>query len=167
MSQVTPESDSLGGLLRRMIFSAVRHNKFLTCLMAILVLFTIGLIIYTIKEEKKVSSITENILGVERVFYHERGLYSLLVNQGYSRELVFIKVPDFPLCYESKVKVVGDVSSNNGIWAQKTMRLVNGREVCVSTYDIHIHSAQDIQGGSWDHGKHKNGDSHGQTLIVE
>jgi len=125
---------------------------------ALLLLALIGLVgcggQTTIREERRVCV---------KVFMHQPNEYSCMYFDPSTSEL---KTVSFRNWYKDEtLKIVADVPPDNPMYYEATYKTTDRiidthKEVYAA---IHIHGAEDIQGGGWDHGKF----GRGQTIIVE
>jgi len=91
--------------------------------------------------------------NVKRVFMHEEKHYSFLYASPNNPN----ELQGFTLREVIRVKIITDVSPEEDIWLKYTE--------FGSSYDLelHLHSAEDINGAGWNHGKFGSG----QTVVVE
>lgn len=95
----------------------------------------------------------ERFTNVLAVFYNSNKSYSLLV-RGESNEIISKEFH-----YDNSFKVLDDVPLDTPMWAE-VQQDGNTATHIHSEVEIHIHSAKDLNGGSWDHGKFGKGSIH-------
>jgi len=95
--------------------------------------------------------------NVARVFWHEGNRYSVFIEL---EEGVYDRVSfSGRLCSKTRgvvegVTIVSDVPPGELMWVrEKTLDDSRNRGVCLIGLEIHLHDIQDLEGGSWDHGK--------------
>ena len=101
----------------------------------------------------------ERINNVERVFYHENRVYSVLVE----KDKGIYKIMGLPAYFCSpdvQVLIIPDVDSEKKMWISVSFL---GRNRCVGQMKIHIHSPKEVEGGGWNHGKL----GRGQTSVLK
>lgn len=88
----------------------------------------------------------EKFTNVLAVFYNSDGSYSFLVH-GESNTIVSHEFP-----WNTKYKVLDDIAPNEPMWAE-VCKDGNPESRISIKVEIHIHSVNDLSGGSWDRGK--------------
>jgi hypothetical protein len=136
-----------------------------------LFLATIAAILLTSCGDKTIKSIIR-IENVERVLENERGHYVLYARHDshymLDRYEICVKPStDYSACYVP-AKMVTDVAKNEPMWAEvglfyESDRVTPENWTNAGNLIIHLHTAKEINGGGWDHGKFGNG----QTTVVE
>lgn len=112
----------------------------------------------------------ERINNVVRVLMHERSKYTI-VYESEDKELKMITVDSHYSenhNWDNWIKIASDVSVTERMWAKITWNVYRGnggrRECKLAEYvEIHIHSAEDLNGAGWNHGKHGSG----TTTVVK
>lgn len=108
---------------------------------------------------------SHNIEHVARVFMHEPGVYSIMVENPATHELSMVE--EFPGSALSLTKfratVIADVLKGDGIWARNEAVYDADKRSCDHHITIHIHSITDINAAGWNHGKFGSG----TTTVVE
>lgn len=107
---------------------------------------------YAIAKEEVVEIRTDNIV---KVFTHNAGSYSVLVDKDKKLESVFFGYCD----------LMADVAAGEPCYAITTITTKKGWELNKRT-TLHIHTPHQLEGGSWSQRRGKHTDS-GQTNIVE
>ena len=104
----------------------------------------------------------QRIDHVGRVFLHEYGRYTLLVEETGGTVIQWRFGNQFECNREPNL--IADVPKNEPMWAEYYV-LLGGMWAadCEQLMSIHLHSAQDINGAGWNHGKFGSG----QTTVVE
>jgi hypothetical protein len=98
------------------------------------------------------------LLGIERLFMHQRTSYSALVKQldgTYALEtLPTIKAPVFAV----------DVPTDNSMWAIENVKTCSDKNYPVDwSTTIHLHTLGSIEGGGWNAGK----GAQGMTIPIQ
>lgn len=106
----------------------------------------------------------ERIDSIARVFWHEYDRYSVLVEKG---DGVYITL-NFPRnkCNTNRpALIIADVPSDKKMWVSAKIRRGSqtNADPCFEELDFHIHSLNDVSGGSWNHGKFGTG----QTSVIK
>ncbi len=96
--------------------------------------------------------------NIARVFWHEGHNYSFYVQQEGISE---IKIIEFYRIW--KVKIIADVPADKKMWAHIKGASGGCDGLQYEYAEIHIHTAKDISGGGWNHGKFGSG----QTHVIE
>lgn len=103
----------------------------------------------------------EKINNVVRILMHEPHKYTIMYRNGSNKEI------ESRIIMSHNIRLFEDVLVDQDKWVSfapivqrggHTSDYENSRQV-----EIHIHSAEDIKGGEWDHGKF----GKGQTLVVQ
>lgn len=100
----------------------------------------------------------QKIENITRVLMHEHRRWTLIVLPANSTELrmIYLKL------VWGYAKVINDVPEGQPMWARVIWYKQWG-ESRIKRLEIHIHSAKDINGAGWNHGKF----GHGQTQVIE
>lgn len=117
------------------------------------IVYIAGYFIYKIETAKPVFISTTKYQNVERVFFHEPGHYSVLIPIKKDKELLQMDMGF------STYRIFEDVPQDEQMWASVDEYKILGR-FNYST-NIHIHSAKDINGAGWNHGKIGSGNTIG------
>lgn len=117
------------------------------------------LVLFVGCENKPPTPQSQTYNNVARVFLHEAGLISFFVKNKNTQELqhVFISTNS---CFGDDIKFFADVPKDKSMWVKKYF--YSGGDFAFRI-DVHIHDSSDVDGGSWDHGKHGSG----KTNVVE
>ena len=94
---------------------------------------------------------------VDKVFMNERGRYTFITQQN-GESLVWEKSTYYP----QRIHVYTDVPKEERMYVEYSYEC-SGGEPTLKRLDIHIHELDEIQGGSWNHGKF----GRGQTQVIE
>jgi hypothetical protein len=99
----------------------------------------------------------ERYRNVERILMHEPNKYSFIFKYDEAKEysLVTVNVWGVP-------KIIPDVTNGEKCWVEVGAPWVQNESFRISL-TIHVHSAADINGAGWNHGKF----GRGQTTVVE
>lgn len=99
--------------------------------------------------------------NVSRVMMHERGRYTLMVEEPDGR--ISLRSFGGSPCFYPETVLFHDVPEGDPMWA--TYRTVSRscENPCEELTELHVHSAEDINGAGWNHGKFGSG----QTTVVE
>lgn len=119
----------------------------------LLVLFSVTFLLASCGKD----TTTETVGNIQRVFMHESNHYSFLcADEKDSNELKQLSLGNVV-----SVRIFADVSEEENMWIRYTVvRSFNhSTEVFM---DLHLHSAQEINGAGWNHGNNK-----GETVVVE
>lgn len=101
----------------------------------------------------------ERVDDVVRIFMHERGRYTVLKQSAVESSIVEQKVPGYSC--DATATYVPDVPKDQPMWLSVHYE---GTYIQYSARIIfHVHSAQDIGGAGWNHGKAGSG----QTVVVQ
>lgn len=130
-------------------------SKGLGCLFIVLIVLAIIIVVIASIPKMEYHVVRRNIV---KVMMHEPERYSVLV-QDTDKSL---KTLTYRGC-----KLIADVPKNESMWLEIEMNKAK-EEVTDEGYHykwakIHIHSADQLNGAGWDHGKH----GRGQTEVVE
>ena len=102
------------------------------------------------------------VKNVKRVFMHDPGRYSVLVQDPGSLEYKPLNVPGWGSASNChSIRIFGDVPESDSIWLR--FHYIGEAGDLQRELEIHIRSEKDIEGGGWDHGKH----GRGQTNILQ
>jgi len=108
---------------------------------------------------KQNSLVTNTVKNVQRVLMHEPGDYTFFyTNPKAQNELLPLRIPSV-----IKVNFFQDVPAEENSWLTFTSygECLN---IChAGLLELHLHSAQEINGAGWNHGKFGSG----QTIVVE
>ena len=98
------------------------------------------------------------VYGVQRVLMHEIDFYTFLIREPNST-----KLKSLSLSYhdDKSFVLISDVAPDKDMWLNLKCR-VDPTDKCFEI-EIHLHSAKDINGAGWNHGKF----GKGQTDVVE
>ena len=104
---------------------------------------------------------------VTRVFMHEPGVYSVLIENPTTGDLTPLALDmggDFP-DVRFRAVVRADVPPGAPMWLNKWAHYIGDSPTgaCERLVDIHVHSPAEINGAGWNHGKH----GAGETTVVE
>ena len=103
----------------------------------------------------------EKIGGVVRIFMHEPSRYSVMVQDPNSSEL---KTAEFNLYNFCRAKIIADVPKDEKRWISLKSKKHNvSKRTYYTSFELHIHSAEDINGAGWSHGKFGSG----TTTVIE
>jgi len=119
----------------------------------------------------------KRINNIIRVFWHEGTKYSFAVQEGTEVKTVTIqevqeKIEGSNHLWRPNVKIIRDVPADKKMWAHARGVIKNNLGTKSRSYrylEIHIHSAKDIKGASWETqwgGKPRQHES-GQTHVIE
>lgn len=106
-------------------------------------------------EEKELAQ--EKVENIVRVFMHEPGRYSFLIQLSNSS---VVTMRTF-LLYNCETKFIMDVPKNEKMWAY--IKRESDPRVFRTFIDVHIHSVRDVEGAGWNHGKF----GKGQTYVIQ
>jgi len=111
------------------------------------------------EEQEQISLVTTTVKNVERVLMHEPGNYTFFyTNPKAPNELLPLRIPAV-----IKVNFFQDVPAEENSWLTFTS-YGECLSIChAGLLELHLHSAQEINGTGWDHGKF----GRGQTIVVE
>lgn len=104
--------------------------------------------------ESKFDPIVTKYNNVVRVFVHDPGEYSILVEDKDTKELTSIRWSKWDTEFH-RYKVYADVKRNDNIWVKTTKTW--GFDKNTIEIEIHIHNSKEIEGGSWNHNKEGSG----------
>ena len=136
----------------------IRSEKLLTVAIGLVVLLIIGGFFYGISYlASGVEEGQDKIENVVRVFMHEPGNYSFLVEDKKSEKLVLMSYYTYN---QEEVDLVTDVPANQKMWATVSWEKRGDGSIFFKEIVIHLHSANDVEGGAWNHGKHGRGTTH-------
>lgn len=127
-------------------------QKLLTLVIGALLLFGCGC-------TERVGDV-EKIDGIVRVFMHEPGRFTLALQKTNSTELEMRTVAS------TNCKFLTDVPTNKTIWAKiekPHSDYTHSDYAYAIRIEFHLHSARDLEGGAWNHGKN----GRGQTQVLE
>ena len=114
----------------------------------------IGLLVYasnlpfTIEEGR--------FINIVRVLMHETNNFTLIQQNG-----IELKELQFRRC--KSVQMLQDVPLGDPMWASYKLTYKNDRAYGELELTLHLHSAEDINGAGWNHGKF----GRGQTVVVK
>ena len=97
---------------------------------------------------------------IVRVLMHDPGHFTFLAEQPNTGELIQVTVDLHSNC---GVRILQDVASDQPSWTRWETWTRGGGICDVRNLEIHIHSADEVNGAGWDHGKF----GRGQTTVVE
>jgi len=111
------------------------------------------------EEQEQISLVTTTVKNVERVLMHEPENYTFFyTNPKAPNELLPLRIPAV-----IKVNFFQDVPAEENSWLTFTS-YGECLSIChAGLLELHLHSAQEINGAGWDHGKF----GRGQTIVVE
>lgn len=113
------------------------------------------------REEKSRRVTTEKIENVARIFLNS-GSYTLLVQDPATGEMRLGYVSCYTNACFRNLRFIPDVPAGQPMFAVMTMEEEDGRRH-VADLAFHVHSAADVGGGTWDHGKN----GHGNIHVIE
>ena len=103
----------------------------------------------------------EKIENVVRIFMHEPSRYSIMIQDPNSSEL---KTMQFNLYNFCRAKIVADVPKNEKMWIFLKSKKHNvNKDTYYTSFELHVRSAEDINGAGWNHGKFGSG----TTTVIE
>lgn len=96
--------------------------------------------------------------NVVAVYYHEGNSYSIATKTDHTISMTYLAAD-----YDSQIDIFDDVLNTNSMYVVGNEHFNNGGVMDNSTWQIHIHSIDDINGAGWNHGK----SGHGMTLRIQ
>ncbi len=94
-----------------------------------------------------------------RVFMNEPKLFTVLIQSPGSTQLKLIQF------FSSNVEFQTDVSTNDSMWVEgESLPIYSSSNVIhMKKMTIHLHSAHNLEGSGWNHGK----SGKGQTQVIK
>jgi hypothetical protein len=131
------------------------------CLLGSSLVFLLVAVI-SLAQPQKVGPDETRIENVTRVLMHEPGNYTLMVEKPGDAMITPVHL-NFSMS-QNCVDLIKDAPADKAIWATERFDRLT-RPGCPALLQIHLHSAQEIDGAGWKRGgKHK---EQGQTEVIE
>ena len=92
--------------------------------------------------------------NVVRVYWHEGAKFSFAVENPETKEITMKSLGGRDSCLLNGARILQDVPVNQKMWIRtEVLHNTSSCDGQIVSIEIHTHSFQDIEGGSWDRGK--------------